>query len=167
MVANQEMLVELNQLVSRLYQQGECRIALQIAQYAVLKTKETYGNNHPEYAKSLNNLALLYDSLGEHEKAEPLYLEALQVTKTVLGENHADFAAFLNDLSLISDSFGANEEVGEISSELSKDMQDEDDPDYAESLENMAELCNFLAEYQKAEPLCTQALQQKKRGTGR
>ena len=77
MVANQELLAELNQLVARLYQQGKYKVALQIAHYAVLQTKETCGKDHPEYAESLNNLALLYDSLGEYDKAEPLYIEAI------------------------------------------------------------------------------------------
>src|SRR5512137_1706507 len=131
MVANRELLAELNQLVARLHQEGKYLMALQIARYAVLQTKEICGNNHPDYAESLTNLAKLYDSLGEHEKAEPLYIEARQVSGKAQVDNNSEFAAFLNTLSLIHDSFGADEEEdlpGEISSEQPRDMQDDDYP---------------------------------------
>ena len=39
-------------------------------------------------ATSLNNLALLYDSQGRYEEAEPLYLQALKIAEKVLGKNH-------------------------------------------------------------------------------
>ena len=32
------------------------------------------GEKHPDYATSLNNLARLYQSMGDYAKAEPLYL---------------------------------------------------------------------------------------------
>ena len=39
------------------------------------------GENHPDYALSLNNLAGLYLRLGEYAKAEPLYHQALEIWK--------------------------------------------------------------------------------------
>ena len=39
-------------------------------------------------ARSLNNLARLYNSQGKYEEAEPLYLEALAIAEQALGENH-------------------------------------------------------------------------------
>jgi Flp pilus assembly protein TadD len=40
------------------------------------------GENHPEnhYATSLNNLAMLYDAMGNYTAAEPLFKEALAIT---------------------------------------------------------------------------------------
>ena len=46
------------------------------------------GEEHPDYATSLNNLACLYNSMGEYAKAEPLYRQALEIRKRVLGEEH-------------------------------------------------------------------------------
>jgi tetratricopeptide (TPR) repeat protein len=46
------------------------------------------GDNHPDVATSLNNLALLYDSQGRYEEAEPLFLQALAIAEQTLGENH-------------------------------------------------------------------------------
>lgn len=42
------------------------------------------GERHPDYATSLNNLAGLYDSMGDAAKAEPLYLQALEISRDVL-----------------------------------------------------------------------------------
>ena len=33
------------------------------------------GEQHPDYAASLNNLAVLYLAMGRHAEAEPLYLQ--------------------------------------------------------------------------------------------
>jgi tetratricopeptide (TPR) repeat protein len=40
-------------------------------------TKCLLGDEHPDVAQSLNNLALLYKSQGRYSDAEPLYIEAL------------------------------------------------------------------------------------------
>jgi tetratricopeptide (TPR) repeat protein len=46
------------------------------------------GNEHPDVATSLNNLAGLYDKQRRYEEAEPLYQEALAMNKQLLGESH-------------------------------------------------------------------------------
>jgi hypothetical protein len=43
---------------------------------------------------SLNNLAALYDDMGNYTAAEPLLKEALAIYKKVLGEEHPDYAVF-------------------------------------------------------------------------
>ena len=35
-------------------------------------------------------LALLYDSQGKYDQAEPLYVECLELSKAVLGASHPD-----------------------------------------------------------------------------
>ncbi|MCP2732060.1 tetratricopeptide repeat protein, partial [Limnofasciculus baicalensis] len=41
-------------------------------------TRKRLGENHPDVATSLNNLALLYDNQGRYDEAEPLYKESLE-----------------------------------------------------------------------------------------
>lgn len=41
--------------------------------------KKVLGENHPDTAGSLHNLAFLYESLGSYAKAGPLCREALQI----------------------------------------------------------------------------------------
>jgi tetratricopeptide (TPR) repeat protein len=52
-------------------------------------------------AVSLNNLALLYQNIGECAKAEPLYQEALRIRRKVLGSEHPDTALSLNNLAVL------------------------------------------------------------------
>jgi tetratricopeptide (TPR) repeat protein len=77
---------------------------------ALAINKKVLGENHPDYAMSLNNLALLYQAMGNYTAAEPLYKEALAIRKKVLGENHSEctqgitvicnYTASLSNLSL-------------------------------------------------------------------
>ena len=55
-------------------------------------------------ATSLNNLAGLYDSLGDYAKAEPLYKRALAIWEKALGPDHPDVATSLNNLAALYDS---------------------------------------------------------------
>ncbi|MFM8299162.1 MAG: tetratricopeptide repeat protein, partial [Microcystis aeruginosa] len=50
--------------------------------------KQLLGDNHPDVAISLNNLAQLYKYQGRYLEAEPLYLQALAIAEQALGENH-------------------------------------------------------------------------------
>jgi hypothetical protein len=47
--------------------------------------KKVLGLEHPQTLRSINNLALLYQSQSKYEAAKPLYEETLQLTKKVLG----------------------------------------------------------------------------------
>ncbi|HBB30389.1 MAG TPA: kinesin, partial [Cyanobacteria bacterium UBA9273] len=59
------------------------------------------GENHPDVAGSLNNLALLYKSQGRYSEAEPLYRQALAMRQELLGQRHPDVATSLNNLALL------------------------------------------------------------------
>jgi tetratricopeptide (TPR) repeat protein len=50
--------------------------------------EEVLGEEHPDMALSLNNLAALYDNQGRYAEAEPLYQRALAIVEKVLGEEH-------------------------------------------------------------------------------
>ena len=61
--------------------------------------EQTVGDQHPDYATTLDNLAQLYHARKEYAKAEPLLREALEITKAE-GENHPDHARSLHNFSL-------------------------------------------------------------------
>ena len=69
------------------------------------------GEEHPDVATSLNNLALLYASQERYEEAEPLYLQALSLRKKLLGEEHPSVAISLNNLAGLYQSQGRYEEA--------------------------------------------------------
>ena len=101
------------------------------------------GENHPDYATSLNNLARLYRPRATTRKAEPLYRQALEIRKQVLGENHPDYATSLNNLALLYQNKGdyaQAEPLYQQALEICKQVLGENHPDYATSLNNLANL---------------------------
>ena len=69
------------------------------------------GERHPDYASSLNNLAVLYYAMGRHAEAEPLYKQAMEIRRTALGERHPDYANSLNNLALLYNAMGRHAEA--------------------------------------------------------
>ena len=63
--------------------------------------KRFLGEQHPDLAQSLNNLALLYSRQGRYSEAEPLYKQALSMRKRLLGEQHPKVATDLNNLAAL------------------------------------------------------------------
>ncbi|WP_414756479.1 CHAT domain-containing protein, partial [Anabaena sp. CCY 9910] len=61
--------------------------------------KRLLGQEHPDVATSLNNLALLYNRQGRYAEAEPLFHQALEMRKRLLGQEHPDVATSLNNLA--------------------------------------------------------------------
>ncbi|MEO1181773.1 MAG: tetratricopeptide repeat protein, partial [Cyanobacteria bacterium J06636_28] len=64
---------------------------------AILQTR--LGEDHPDVATSLNNLASLYQVQGRYSDAEPLFLQAIEIIKQRLGVNHPNFTAASNNLT--------------------------------------------------------------------
>ena len=60
--------------------------------------KRILGEEHPDVATSLNNIATLYYDQGHYSEAEPLYTQALALRRRILGEEHPDVASSLNNL---------------------------------------------------------------------
>ena len=58
------------------------------------------GSKHPDYATSLNYLAMCYADIGNYEEALTLYKEVVKIRLQVLGDIHPDYAASLNNLAL-------------------------------------------------------------------
>ena len=64
------------------------------------------GPEHPDTAASLNNLAKLYEHMGDYGKAEPLYQRSLKIMEKQLGPEHPDTAASLNNLATLYQDMG-------------------------------------------------------------
>ena len=74
---------------------GDHAAALPLCRQALEIRRTALGENHPDYAGSLNNLALLYHSMGDYAAALPLLRQALEIRRIALGENHPDYATSL------------------------------------------------------------------------
>jgi CHAT domain-containing protein/Tfp pilus assembly protein PilF len=141
---------------------GPCRTAMQIR-------GELLGEDHPDYATSLHNLALLYQAMGDYAKAEPLARQALAIRKRVLGENHAGYAQSLNNLAglcLAMGDYAQAEPLYKQALDITKRVLGENHPDYASNLNSLAVLYEDMGDYAQAEPLHKQALGITKRVLG-
>jgi tetratricopeptide (TPR) repeat protein len=69
------------------------------------------GTDHPHFAASLNNLALLYEVQGRYSESEPLLVRSLAIREQQLGVNHSDVATSLNNLARLYESQGRYSEA--------------------------------------------------------
>src|SRR5581483_7017670 len=73
--------------------------------------RQVLGEDHPNVATSLNNLAALYQAMGSYDRALPLCQQALEVRRRVLGEDHPNVAISLNNLSFLFAATGRENEA--------------------------------------------------------
>jgi tetratricopeptide (TPR) repeat protein len=132
-------------------------------------TKKRLGENHPDIAIILHNLAQLYRSQGRYEEAEPLFHSSLQMSKHLLGEEHPNIATIQNDLATLYESQGKYEEAEQLyylALEMSKCLLGEDHPEVAKIQNNLATLYKIKGKYEQAEQLYYLALEMSKRLLG-
>ena len=159
----------LNETVIQLHGQGKSRDALPLAGQVTDIRQKVLGEQHPEYANSLNNLALLHEALGDSAKAEPLYRQALDINRRVLGERHPGYATSLNNLGVLYKSLGDAAKAEPLIVEaldINRTVLGEKDPAYVTNLNNLASLYKSMGNSAKAEPLFRQALDIRKTVSG-
>ena len=59
------------------------------------------GKDHPDVARTLNNLADVYEAQGKYAEAEAHYKRALAIREAKLGKDHPDVAQTLNNLAVV------------------------------------------------------------------
>ena len=141
--------------------QGAYEQALPWYEQCVSVTRERLGQEHPDVATSLNNLAGLYKSQGRYTEAQPLYQEALEMYKRLLGTEHPDVASSLNNLAALYSSQGRYAEAQPLyqeALEMRKHLLGTEHPDVALSLNNLAYLYDSQGRYDEAQPLFQEAL---------
>ena len=159
--APEESWKALNQKVLELYGQRRYVEAISYAKKMVKAVGKEFGEDHPDFATSLNNLALLYHNLGRYSEAEPLHTQAMGIRKARLGEEHPDFATSLNNLALLYESIGQYAEAEPFYRKalgIRKTQRGEGHPEYAFSLNNLAVLYVRMGRFIEAEPLMLKAM---------
>ena len=164
-----QTLEELDKKVIELINIEEYEKAIPFGEKAVEIAKKTLGENHLDYAYSLNNLAVLYGNMGQYEKAEPVYLEAIKIRKKVLGESHPSYANSLNNLAVLYGNMGQYEKAEPLYIQalgIRKKALGDNHPSYANSLNNLAGLYETMGQYEKAEPLNKELIEIQKKTLG-
>ena len=154
--------IDLNSQVVQLHQQGKYQEALPMAEQVLGIRKKVLGERHPEFLASLNNLALLNDSLGHSREAEALYRKAVEVKRDVLGDQHPELATGLSNLGILYQSrgdFAKAEPLLRQAVEINRSAFGENTMELAICLSNLAGVYESTADHAKAEPLYLQALE--------
>lgn len=151
----------LNQAGEAWYSAGKYSEAEPLLQRSLAIREKALGEEHPDVATSLNNLAVLYKVQDKYIEAEPLYQRSLAILEKALGEDRPDFAVSLNNLALLYDDQGKYAEAEPLFQRslaiLEKNLG-KDHPDVATSLNNLALFYDEQGKYIEAEPLYQRSL---------
>jgi tetratricopeptide (TPR) repeat protein len=150
--------------LARFYEgQGNYNFAEPWRRDCLIAARKRLGEEHPDVAASLNNLAQVYRAQGKYADAEPLYCSALEMRQHhLLGADHPDVAMSLNNLAELYRSQGKYVEAEPLhraALEMRQHLLGADHPDVAESLSNLALLYYSQGKYADAEPLYCIALE--------
>lgn len=158
------MVQEANRLteeVQRLYEGGQYRRAIPIAARAAALYEKVRGPEHPDVAQGLNDLAVLYQSVGRYDEAEPHHLRALVIRERALGPEHPDVAESLHNLAYLYKLQGQFTEAEPRylrALAISEKTLGLEHPEVAQSRNNLAELYKSQGLYSRAEPHHLRAL---------
>ena len=104
--AQQDLYNTLNKKLATLYKSGRTEDAIIVAKEALQVAEKTFGPDHPYVSASLNNLALLYITQGQYEKAEPLYERSLKIAEEHLGKDDPKLAGILENMVKCNEKLG-------------------------------------------------------------
>ena len=114
------------------------------------------GPKHAKLALVVNDLAAIYDHLGEPERAESLYQRALLIDENTLGPDHPEVAVDMSNLAEIYRARGEYDKAEPLyrrSLAIDEEAYGADHPDVARDLNSLALLYYNRGEHDKAEPL--------------
>ncbi|MFM6245123.1 MAG: tetratricopeptide repeat protein, partial [Dolichospermum sp.] len=148
--------------LGRFYEgQGFYDQAAPYLEQCLIVSEKRLGENHPDVATTLNNLAGLYYNQGRYTEAERLFIRALSIYEQQVGENHPDVANSLNSLAVLYVNQGRYTEAEPLyirALSIYEQQLGENHPDVATSLNNLAALYYNQGRYTEAEPLYIRAL---------
>ena len=119
-------------------------------------TRARYGQNDPEYATALNNLAQVLKAMNRLAEAEPLYRRALAIDEMDLGPENPDLATQLNNLAGLlqaTNRFGEAEQLYRRALAIHEKSLGPEHQSVSIDLNNLAGLLQDTNRLAEAEPL--------------
>uniref|UniRef100_A0A6S8C904 Kinesin light chain n=1 Tax=Aplanochytrium stocchinoi TaxID=215587 RepID=A0A6S8C904_9STRA len=104
--AKESDLAEKQMLVRELYAQNNLDKAVATASECVELASSIFGKQHPVYASSLNNLALLNKEIGNYTAAIDNYSQSIGIYKEIIGYEHESTATAMNNLAETYKTYG-------------------------------------------------------------
>ncbi len=89
-------------------------LAEPLYQQVLSMREQLMGQEHPDTARSLNNLAILTYKQGKIAQSEALFLQTLRIQEQVLEADHLDLAATLTGLARLYDDQGKHTQAGAL-----------------------------------------------------
>jgi tetratricopeptide (TPR) repeat protein len=135
--------------------------ALEWAEKALAINEDMFGCEHPDTAVSYNNLAFLYEKMGDYAEALLLHEKALGIRERILGKEHLDTATSYNNLALLYEKMGDYAEVLSLCKKalgIRECVLGKEHPDTSASYNNLAFLYEKMGDYAEALLLHEKAL---------
>ncbi len=152
-----------------LYEKGDFGAAKKLAESVAEVRKQLLGDQHPDYAASQANVAMLTMRMGDLALAEKMYNEVLRIQRETIGERHPDYMTSLGNLGWIAcklNDYARAESLFEQALTLQKKTGRERHPEFANALSNLGTVYRLTSDYAKAEPLLLEASQIMMQATG-
>ena len=130
-------------------------------QEALRIRKRLLGRRHPEVARLLCDLGVLYAMRGEMPRAEGLFRQALEIREATLGPRHPDVAISLNNLAMARAGQGDRRQAEPLllrGLAIREQALPPDHPDLAANLEALAVIYQDEKRLAEAESLHRRAL---------
>jgi CHAT domain-containing protein/tetratricopeptide (TPR) repeat protein len=153
--------VYVHQHAIRVYEQGNYRDAIAVAEKALDLLEGTLGPSHPCVAVPVHSLAVFQHTQGAYAKAEPLYARVIGIQEEVLGATHVDLARPLDELAALYMQWGEYRKAEPLYARalaIRERALESSHPDVMESLNNLALSLDKQGMYARAEPLYARAL---------
>lgn len=158
---NQSLYIGVNNLGSALYGLGETDRALELMGEGLAIARGLYPDDHPDLARAIDNLAVLYDQAGRIDSAGVLYGEALLMRQRLFeDEPHPDLLNSLSNVMLFryerGDYLGAIIAMQNVI-DLAQELYRPDHPALAALYVNCGGLASALEKVELAENLLHEA----------
>ncbi len=153
-------LIQLYHKIADLNLNGKYTQAVETAKQCCELARE-FGEDHPIFAISLNNLAVQYSNLSNYLEAETLHHQALEILRVRFGTSHREFANSLHNLSVTYLGMGDYRRAEPLCRqvlEVARTSLGAIHPDTARYLSNLGVLYFEMGEYDRSEPLLREAL---------
>jgi tetratricopeptide (TPR) repeat protein len=131
--------------------------------------RQILGDEDPHTLASMNNLAVVLQSMGELDEARRLTQQALDISRRTLGEEHPDTLTSMNNLAVVLQSMGELDEARQLTQQafdIRRQILGDEDPDTLASMNNLAVVLESMGEFDEARQLTQQALDISRRTLG-